>query len=230
MKGNNNNNSSSFSYSENVVYPNVTNLNKNDDLIANNCINNNSNNVSDDNNNYSDNVKTANAKEKVFILGDSMVKKVNVFSLTRNINHKYLVKVKYFSSAKVSCMNDHVKSTLWDFNLEHIILHVGTNDLNTERTASQIAKSIVDLCQSLKTDTNTIRVSLIIPRYDNLNSKANELNGRLMDMCKERNIPYIDHTDTISPERYLIESNLHLNRCGILAFAKNFSKYLLELN
>ena len=159
-----------------------------------------------------------------------MVKKVNVFSLTRNINHKYLVKVRYFSSVKVSCMNDHVKATLRDFNLEHIILHVGTNDLNTERTASQIAKSIVDLCQSLKTDTNTIRVSLIIPRYDNLHSKANELNCRLMDMYKERNIPYIDHTDTISPERHLTERNLHLNRYGILAFAKNFSKYLLELN
>ena len=41
MKDNNNNNSSSFSYLENVVYPNVTNLNKNDDLIANDGINNN---------------------------------------------------------------------------------------------------------------------------------------------------------------------------------------------
>ena len=64
MKDNNNNNSSSFNYSENVVYPNVTNLNKNDDLIANDCINNNSNNVGDDNNNYSNN-DNDNNKEKV---------------------------------------------------------------------------------------------------------------------------------------------------------------------
>ena len=51
MKDNNNNNSSSFSYSKNLVYPNVNNLNKNDDLITNDCISNNSNNVSDVNNN-----------------------------------------------------------------------------------------------------------------------------------------------------------------------------------
>ena len=38
------------------------------------------------------------------------------------------------------------------------------------------------------------------------------------------------HADTISSERHLNESNLHLSRYRILAFAKNFSKYLLELN
>ena len=38
MKDNNSNNSSSFSYSGNVVYPNVNNLKKNDDLITNDCI------------------------------------------------------------------------------------------------------------------------------------------------------------------------------------------------
>ena len=120
---------------------------------------------------------------------------------------------------------------LRDFNLEHIIQHVGTNDLNTDRTASQIAKSTVDLRRSLKTDTNIITVSLIVPRYLNLNNKANELNGRLINMRKERNNPYIDHADTIAPpETQLNESNLHLNRFGILAFAKNFCKYLLELN
>ena len=36
---------------------------------------------------------TYNQKEKVFILGDSVVKNVNGFLLTRNLNHKCLVKV-----------------------------------------------------------------------------------------------------------------------------------------
>ena len=57
------------------------------------------------NDSTSKNIKTANAKEIIFILGDSIVKKVNGFLL---INHKYLVKVRSFSSTKVSCMNDHV--------------------------------------------------------------------------------------------------------------------------
>ena len=44
------------------------------------------------------------------------------------------------------------------------MLHVGTDGLNMERTASQIVKSIIDLCHSLKIDANTITVSLIVPQ------------------------------------------------------------------
>ena len=70
----------------------------------------------------------------------------------------------------VSCMKDYVKPTLQDFNPEHIILHIGTT---LERTASHITKSILELCQLLKTDLNTNPVSLIISRYYHLNNKAN---------------------------------------------------------
>ena len=127
-------------------------------------------------------------------------------------------------------MNDHVKPTSRDLNLEHIILRVGTNDLNTKRAAIQIGKSIIDLCQSLKTDANTITVSFIVPSYDNLYNITNEVNGRLINMCKERNILHIDHADTILSERHLSGSNLHLSKYEILVFGKNFSKYMLELD
>ena len=83
-------------------------------------------------------------------------------------------------------MQDHVKSTIRDINLQQIILHVGTNDLKTERTASQIAKSIIDLSISLKKNGNMIAVSGIVPRLDELNNKAAEVNNRLELMCKER--------------------------------------------
>ena len=121
----------------------------------------NSNHGRIDNNNRS--TSSSNSKETVFILGDSMVKKVNGFYLTRNIKHKFLVKVRLFGSAKTRCMYDHAKPTIRELNPEHIILHVGTNDLNSERTASQISKSILDLVNSLRNETNTIHVSLIVP-------------------------------------------------------------------
>ena len=81
-------------------------------------------------------------KPNIFIMGDSMVKKLNGYLLTKKIKHKGIVKVRPFTTAKVSCMQDHVKPTIRDINPQQIILHVGTNDLKTERTASQIAKSI----------------------------------------------------------------------------------------
>ena len=119
------------------------------------------------------NASPSKTKKSVFILGDSMVKKVNGFYLTKYIKHKFLVKVRSFSSAKTRCMYDHAKPTIREVNPEHIILHVGTNDLNSEKTASQISNSIIDLANSLKNETNNIHVSLIVPRNDNLNNKVN---------------------------------------------------------
>ena len=139
----------------------------------------NSNHDGIDNNNRS--TSSSNSKETVFILGDSMVKKVNGFYLTRNIKHKFLVKVRPFSSAKTRCMYDHAKPTIRELNPDHIILHVGTNDLNTEKAASQISKSILDLANSLKNETNTIHVSLIVPRNDNLKNKVNEVGKQSLD-------------------------------------------------
>ena len=162
----------------------------------------------------------------MFILGDSRVKKLNGFLLTRKLKHKCFVKVRPFSSAKVKCMYDHVKSTIRDVNPDHVILNCGTNDLNSERTASQIARSIIELALSLKSKDNKISVSLFVPRNDNLNNKASEVKCRLAHMCAERNMTYIDHTNSIQPENHLNESKLHFNRYGTIAFANNKSKFL----
>ena len=87
------------------------------------------------------------------------MKKLNGYLLTKKIKHKVVVKVPTFTTAKVSCMQDHVKPTIRDINPQQIILHVGTNDLKTEPTASQIAESMIDLTISLKNNGNMIAVS-----------------------------------------------------------------------
>ena len=121
---------------------------------------------------------------------------------------------------------DHVKPTIRDINPQQIILHVGTNDLKTERTASQIAKSITDLSISLKKNGNMIAVSGIVPRLDELNKMAAEVNNCQELMCKQRDLPYISHHETIDLNKHLNESNLHLNSYGIRVFAENVSNFL----
>ena len=49
-------------------------------------------------------------------------------------------------------------------------------------------------------------------------------------MCTERHIPVIGHSDTDHLGTHLNKSGLHLNKCGTIAFTKNISNYLLELN
>ena len=65
-----------------------------------------------------------------------MIKKLNGCFLVKIVKHKYLIKFQ---------LVDHVKPTLRNGKPDHIILHTGTNDLRTEKTTSQIAKSIMEL-------------------------------------------------------------------------------------
>ena len=58
--------------------------------------------------------------------------------------------------------------------------------------------------------------------------KAQEVNSRLINMCGERDIAFIDHADTIDAERHLNESKVHLNRSGTIEFAKNVFEFLLQ--
>ena len=151
-------------------------------------------------------------KTNVYVLGDNMVRKLNGYLLARKIRHKHLVKVCSFSGAKISCMTDHVKPTLRDIKPDHTVLHAGTNDLTTENITSQIAKVTTDLATSLKNDGNTVTVSGIVPRPDELNNKANEVNRRLVLMCKEKNISLLSHDESIDPSKHLNESKLHLKK------------------
>ena len=124
-------------------------------------------------------------------------------------------------------MVDHVKPTIRDDKPDHVILHTGTNDLRSEKTVSQIARSITELAMSLKDNDNSVIVSGIFPKNDNLNNKATEVNNRLLLMCKERKNPFIAHSENIDSSKHLSESELHLSHDGIKVFAENFSVFLI---
>ena len=52
--------------------------------------------------------------------------------MNQKLNNKHKVFVRSFSGAKVSCMSDCVKPCLRENNPDHVVLHVGTNDLPSE--------------------------------------------------------------------------------------------------
>ena len=71
-----------------------------------------------------------------------------------------------FPGAKVQCMDDYKKLSIRD-EPDHFIVHVGTNDLNSEVSSKSIAESIVYLTMTLKTESNNVSVSNIVLRTDN---------------------------------------------------------------
>ena len=93
-----------------------------------------------------------------------------------------------------------------------------------------IPKATIYLATSLKNDDNTVTIYGVVPRLDDLNNKANEVSRRLVLMCKERNISFLSHDESIDPSKHLNKSKLHLNNSGIKIFAENFSRFLVKLN
>ena len=75
----------------------------------------------------------------------------NGFELLKSIKHKYSVRVRFHPSAKMSCINDHVKPVIRNQETDHIILHTGTNDLSSDKTPVQICNDNVNLVRQLKT-------------------------------------------------------------------------------
>ena len=162
-------------------------------------------------NKYNNVNKSDTAEKNVVILGDSIVKHVNGWEIAKKLpNCK--VCAKSFSGAKVRCMKDYLKPSLRQ-NPDHVVLHVGTNDLDSDKDPELIAKSIVDLASTVKKDTCEVTISNIVVRNDKFKKKAEEVNAHLAVLCVQRNILLIDHAKTIKPQ-HLNKSKLHLNVKG----------------
>ena len=71
---------------------------------------------------------TSEDKKNIFILGDSIVKHVEGWKLSKNVDRKHKVYVRSFSSAKVKPMKYYVKPCIRENNPDHGIIHVGTNE------------------------------------------------------------------------------------------------------
>ena len=104
--------------------------------------------------------KKSNKEQKkgksVVVLGDSMVKHLNGWKMSKEIKNCKLY-VRSFPGAKVQCKDDYKKRSVRD-EPDHFTVHVGTNDLNSEVSSKSIAESMVDLTMSLKTESNDVSV------------------------------------------------------------------------
>ena len=71
---------------------------------------------------------------------------------------------------------------------DHIVLHMGTNDLVSDRPPDLIAKPIVNVASSMKNENHDVTVPNIITQADHFKEKANEVKDYLSKLCVERNI------------------------------------------
>ena len=89
-----------------------------------------------------------------------------------------------------------------DLDPEAYVIHIGTNNLGTDKTPDEIFSEILRLIKELKTDKNKIVVSTIVPMGDAYNTKAEKVNTLLNEFCENNGIDTISH-DNINVKKHL---------------------------
>ena len=120
---------------------------------------------------------------------------------------------------------NHYKKPTQEKSSAEIIIHLGTNDLSSDKEPKDIANDIIKLAKSVKTGANKVAVSIILPRKDRFNSKAKEVNTHLLDICFSNNLSLITNSN-INPHRHINVKGLHLNSYGDKQLTRNFINFI----
>lgn len=103
---------------------------------------------------------------------------------------------------------------------EIMIIHTGTNDLETS-TPAKVAEDTVNLLKiaSIKMPDTKILYSTLLPRNDELNIHISSINREINKRCVSLpNVHIIDNSDI---NQHLLYDKKHLNRKGVKYFANN---------
>ena len=167
-------------------------------------------------------------KKAVYIVGDSMIKEVKGYELAKSIKLKKTVKVRSHPSAQIRCLNDHVKPIIRNGDADHVILHIGTNDLRSEKTPVQICHEIINLATTIRNENIKVSISGLVQRNDDLNEKVLLVNEGLSGICEKIGMKLINNRN-IRPDVHLNASKLHLNKKGNSILISNFRRFLSNL-
>ena len=166
--------------------------------------------------------QNGNNKRSITIIGDSLIKDMESYKMKNGLSSKDRVYIKSFPGAKIECMEDYVKPSI-KYNPDVFLLHCGTNDLRSEKNATEIATEIISLANKLKKGENEVIISGLVERNDKWNGKGKQVNVELKLKCAHDNFIYCDN-DNLSAKYHVNTSGLHLNENGTIALANNFIK------
>ncbi len=169
--------------------------------------------------------KNKKKKSTTMIIGDSIVKFVDGKEMHRSLQRSQNVLVKSFPGATTSHMKHHIVPCM-ERKPDHVVLHIGCNDIRSKDTPSAIASRIVELANGVQNENTTVTISALVPRNDSnkLNEKTDAVNAELKKICSERNINILEHSNL--DRNIHVNHNVHLSRAGTSAFAGNITRYL----
>ena len=159
-------------------------------------------------------------KPRILVAGDSMVRDLKGWLMSRNKS----VKVHSFSGATTEDMESYL-IPLINKKPDHILLHVGTNNLATD-TPEVIVEKLLRLVNMITSKGIQCSVSELIIRDDTLWHKGIKVNQLLNNKVTEGMNIVRNENITVN---HLNRSKLHLNRRGVGALAHNIIKFIKDL-
>ena len=121
-----------------------------------------------------------------------MVKHLNGWEMSKklNANCKLFVKIFLTNNWCKNNMYERLRKTIGKEQYGHFILHVVTNDLSSDKSPGEIARSITDLAASIKNEKNYVSMSNIIFRAEdeNLEEKRCEVNSFWGNCARRRTV------------------------------------------
>lgn len=114
---------------------------------------------------------------------------------------------------------------------EHLILHVGTNDIGDGESLHSVAERIVDVAtKTLQHSPSTgVAISTLLTRSDkcNLDDKILETNNILKSLCSTNGLVLIEHP--LINATCLNRRGLHVNRKGSSVLTTDFKSHIASL-
>ena len=142
--------------------------------------------------------------------------------MNKQLEEDFVV-VKPFPGATTACMQHYSNPSLAR-KPETVILHVGTNDLSSTDSASQISNNIIKLAKKCEKAGAKVMISSLVCRGDQLNGKVDSVNDILRRSCQSRNIGFIDHNNINLND--LNGSKIHMKKSGDKKMTENFIYFI----
>ncbi len=165
--------------------------------------------------------------EKVTIIGDSLLHRVNKWRMNENAKYSTIRKFTipgYTASALYRSIDAEL--THPELRADTIIINAGSNDLANERFVSP--KEVSDRIAALATKctdhgVTKIMISPITPRRG-IENRRKETNRLLRNLCEKKNYTYIDNSDISWHD--LHTDKIHLSRDGLMAMEDILISYI----
>ena len=159
-------------------------------------------------------------QDSITILGDSMIKRLDVRRIHRSVGNNKQVHICTFSGACIEDMDHYVKPLL-SKNPKKVIIHAGTNNIPTDEPESTVSKTskLGDYIERTS-NAKVIISSIIVRNDDRLNPKIEVTNDMFKNVCATRKWQFIQNSNISKTD--LNASGLHLSASGTSLLAKNF--------